>query len=112
MDYVALRQTAYNLLKTFGNPKKSILFHRETDGSVKEYKGVAVKLRYSEEAIGLNSNVINAGDAKVLCLFDVMPTETKDIIQIENDKFSVIHSGDTSPDNITKLLYTVQVRKT
>lgn len=110
MDYRNLKQTAINLLKNFGNPKKSILYHRTDDGIV-EYKGVAVKLKYDSEAIGLSNNVIQAGDAKVLCYFDVMPVETVDVIQIENDRFSVIHSGDTSPDNITKLLYTLQVRK-
>lgn len=111
MNYPQMRQTALNLLRTFGNPKKSILFHREENGDIKEYKGVAVKLRYDEETIGLNANVIKAGDAKVLCLFDVMPTETVDIIQIENEKFSIIKAGDLSPDNITKILFTLQVRK-
>lgn len=106
-----MRSVAINLLKNFGNPNKCILTHREDDGTFKEYRGVGVKLKYSEEAIGLNSNVIKAGDAKVLCYFDVMPIETVDIIQIENQKFSIIHCGDLSPDNITNILYTLQVRK-
>lgn len=110
MNYVRMKQVSLNLLKKFGNIKKSILFHREND-SVVEYKGYAVKLNYDSEAIGLNSNVIETGDAKVLCLFNVSPVETVDIIQIGSDKFSIIHSGDTSPDNVTKLLYTLQVRK-
>lgn len=76
---------------------------------MKQYKGVGVKLRYSAETV--DGNIIKMGDAKVLCYFDVEPTEMVDIIQIENDQFSVIHSGDTSPDNITKILYTLQVRK-
>lgn len=110
MNYIALKKTAVNLLKKFGNVNKSVLLHKE-DGKIVEYKGYAVKLNYDSEAIGLNGNVIQAGDAKVLCMFDVMPVETVDVIKIEDERFSIVHSGDTSPDNVTKLLYTLQVRK-
>lgn len=111
MNYTKMRQVAMNLLKSFGNPKKSILIHKEQDGDIKEYKGVAVKLNYNSEAIGLTGNIIKAGDAKVICLFDVMPVEQTDIIQIGDESFSIINSGDTSPDNNVKVLYTLQVRK-
>lgn len=111
MNYTKMKQVSLKLLKTFGNVKKSILIHKEDDGSIVEYKGYAVKLNYDSETRGLMSNVIKAGDAKVLCLFDVMPVESVDILQIEDEKFSIVNSGDTSPDNITKLLFTLQVRK-
>lgn len=108
MNYPKLKQTAIKLLKSFGNPKKCILFKKENNVIV-EYKGVGVKLKYDAEAV--DGNIIKMGDAKVLCYFDVEPTEMVDIIQIENDKFNIIHAGDVSPDNITKLLYTLQVRR-
>lgn len=108
MNYPKLKQTAIKLLKSFGNIKKTILFKRDGD-IVTEYKGVGVKLRYDAEAI--DGNIIKMGDAKVLCYFDIEPTEMVDIIQIENEKFNIIHAGDTSPDNVTKLLYTLQVRR-
>lgn len=108
MNYSAMKSMARTLLNNFGNPKKCVLLHRE-NGTVKKYNGVGVKLNYDSEAI--DGNIIKMGDAKVICQFDIEPTEMVDIIQIENDEFSVIHSGDTSPDNITKILYTLHVRK-
>lgn len=111
MNYSKMRQVATKLLKSFGNSKNSILIHKEENGETKEYKGLAVKLKYNSEAIGLTGNVIQAGDAKILCLFDVMPVESVDIIRIGDETFSIINSGDTSPNNVTKLLYTLQVRK-
>lgn len=108
MDYPQLKQTAIKLLRNFGNTRQCVLLKREGD-VVKEYKGVGVKLRYKAEMV--DGNIIKMGDAKVLCYFDVEPTEMIDIIRIENDEFSIIDAGDTSPDNITKLLYTLQVRK-
>lgn len=108
MDYPSLKQTAINLLREFGNSKNCVLLKRE-NGEVKKYNGVGVKLRYDAQAI--DGNIIKMGDAKILCYFDVEPTEMVDIIQIENDSFSILHAGDTSPDNVTKLLYTLHVRQ-
>lgn len=110
MDYKQMKSVARKLLSNFGNIKRCKLYHKENDGVV-EYKGIGVKLNYDSEAIGLNNNVIQAGDAKIICQFDIMPTETIDVIEMEGDKFSIIHSGELSPDNIVKILYTLQVRK-
>lgn len=105
-----MKTLANNLLKQFGNQKNCKLYHKEGD-VVKEYKGVGVYLKYSSEAIGLNNNVIKAGDAKIICQFPIMPTETVDIVEMEGDKFSIVNVGLLSPDNVTKVLYTLQVRR-
>lgn len=110
MNYSALKKTAENLLRQFGNAKTCYLYRKERN-SVSVYKGVGVKSNYDSEAIGLNGNVIKAGDAKIICQFEVMPTESIDIIEMEGEKFSIVNSGDISPDNKTKLLYKLQVRK-
>ena len=110
MNYIAMKQVATNLLKEFGNVKNCVLLHKEK-GTVTRYNGLGVKLNYSSEAIGSNSNIIKAGDAKVICQFDVMPVENTDVIEIEGERYNIIVSGDTSPDNITKILYTLQVRR-
>lgn len=111
MNYEKLKNNvAKKLLTKFGNTKTCILYHTQ-NRQVVTYRGIGVKLNYDSEAIGSNSNIIKAGDAKVICQFPVMPTENVDVIEIEGEKFNVIHSGDTSPDNVTKIIYTCQVRR-
>lgn len=110
MDYVAMKQVARNLLTEFGNVTNCYLLHKEGK-TVTRHKGLGVKLNYSSEAIGSNANIIKAGDAKVICQFDVMPVENTDIIEIEGERFNVINSGDTAPDNKIKILFTLQVRR-
>lgn len=111
MNYLQMKQIARKLLSNFGNTKHCKLYHKESDNSITEYKGLGVYLKYNSEAIGLNNNVIKAGDAKIICQFDIMPTETIDIIEMEGEKFSIVNVGLLSPDNIIKILYTLQVRK-
>lgn len=111
MNYVAMQKLAASLLTKFGNVQNCYLIHKEKDKTVTRYKGLGVKLNYSSEAIGSNANIIQAGDAKVICQFDVMPVENTDVIEIEGERYNVIHSGDTSPDNITKIIFTCQVRR-
>lgn len=110
MNYLKMKQLATNLLKKFGNTQSCILYHTENK-AVTAYNGICVKLNYDSEAIGSNSNIIKAGDAKVICQFDVMPVENTDVIEIQGEKFNIISSGDTSPDNNIKILYTLQVRR-
>ena len=105
-----MKAVATKLLKKFGNVKNCTLYHAEGKNII-TYKGIGVKLNYEAEAIGSNSNIIKAGDAKVICQFDVMPVENTDVIEIEGEKFNVISSGDTSPTNVVKILYTCQVRR-
>lgn len=105
-----MKNVAKKLLSKFGNTKSCTLYHSEGK-TVTQYKGIGVKLNYDSEAIGMNSNIIKAGDAKVICQFDVMPVENTDVIEIEGEKFNVVHSGDTSPSNTTKILFTCQVRR-
>ena len=110
MDYLKMQALARKLLTQFGNAKTCILYHTENK-VVTQHKGIGVKLNYSSEAIRMNSNTIKAGDAKVLCQFDIMPVENTDVIEIEGEKFNVVASGETRPDNVTKILYTCQVRR-
>lgn len=107
-----MKSVARKLLSKFGNIKNCILYHYDkTTKAITEYRGIGVKLNYDSEAIGSNSNIIKAGDAKVICQFDVMPVENTDVIEIEGEKFNVVNSGDTSPSNITKIIFTCQVRR-
>lgn len=113
MDFYGnMKNTARKLLSKFGNTTACILYHYDKGSkTITQYKGLGVKLNYETEAIGMNSNIIKAGDAKVICQFDIMPVENTDVIEIEGEKFNVVSSGDTSPNNITKILYTCQVRR-
>jgi len=110
MNYLKMKALARNLLTKFGNVQDCWLYHQVNKSTV-TYRGIGVKLNYDSEAIGSNSNIIKAGDAKVLCQFDVMPVENTDVIEIGGERFNVVSSGDTSPDNITKILFTCQVRR-
>ena len=110
MNYVAMQQLARQLLTKFGNTQNCVLIHRE-NGVTTRHRGLGVKLNYSSEAIGSNANIIKAGDAKVICQFDVMPVENTDVIEINGEQYNIFSSGDTSPDNVTKILFTLQVRR-
>lgn len=110
MNYSNMRNLAKKLLNQFGNSKTCLLYHKEGN-EVKVYKGLGVLLSYDSEAIGMNNNIIKAGDAKVICQFDIKPEETIDILEMEGEKFSIVHSGFVSPTNGIKLLYKLQVRK-
>lgn len=110
MNYQKMKMLAKTLLTKFGNVQDCLLYH-QVNKTVTTYRGIGVKLNYDSEAIGSNSNIIKAGDAKVLCQFDVMPVENTDIIEIAGERFNIVSSGDTSPDNVTKILYTLQVRR-
>ena len=110
MNYQKMKALARTLLSKFGNVQDCWLYHEENKAVV-TYRGIGVKLNYDSEAIGSNSNIIKAGDAKVLCQFDIMPVENTDVIEIGGERFNIVNSGDTSPDNVTKILYTLQVRR-
>lgn len=105
-----MKNVARKLLSKFGNVKNCILYHAEGK-NITTYNGIGVKLGYSSEAIGMNANTIKAGDAKIICQFDVMPTENTDVIEIEGEKFNVLDSGDTSPSNTIKIIFTCHCRR-
>ena len=105
-----MKAVARKLLTMFGNAKNCILYHAEGK-EITIYKGIGVKLGYSSEAIGMNANTIKAGDAKIICQFDTMPIENTDVIEIEGEKFNVLDSGDTSPSNTTKIIFTCHCRR-
>ena len=105
-----MKSVARKLLSKFGNVKNCTLYHAEGK-TITTHKGIGVKLGYSSEAIGMNSNTIKAGDAKIICQFGVMPTENTDVIEIEGEKFNVLDSGDTSPSNTTKIIFTCHCRR-
>ena len=105
-----MKNVARKLLSKFGNVKNCILYHAEGK-NITTYNGIGVKLGYSSEAIGMNANTIKAGDAKIICQFDVMPIENTDVIEIEGEKFNVLDSGDTSPSNTIKIIFTCHCRR-
>ena len=110
MNYKNMQKLAISLLKQFGNSKACTLTKR-VDGKIITYKGVGVKLDYSSEVIGSNDNIIKAGDAKLLCYFDVAPTEMIDLIDFAGDRFNIINAGELAPDGNTNILYTLQIRR-
>ena len=105
-----MKNVARKLLSKFGNVRNCILYHAEGK-NITIHRGIGVKLGYSSEAIGMNANTIKAGDAKIICQFDVMPTENTDVIEIEGEKFNVLDSGDTSPSNVIKIIFTCHCRR-
>ena len=111
MNYPKMKELSLRLLKNFGNSKRCILVKKEGK-EIKEYKGVGVKLDYNSEAVGSNDNMVEAGDAKLLCLFDVPPREMVDMIKFGADTFNIINAGQLNPDGNLDLLYTLQIRRT
>lgn len=121
MNYINSKAKAKAMLTKFGTAsdiklKKFISqqFNEETmetENVYEEYSGAGVYLNYSEEAIGRNDNVIQAGDVKIICIFDAMPSETEDQIIFNNEAYNVVHVKKLSPDGKIDILYTVQCRK-
>lgn len=120
MDYSAMHDTAESLLDDFGT--SMTLSHDTgeteydpetmTDTKVyEEYTGIGVKLDYSSEAIGSNDNIIQAGDVKIICQFDIEPVEDKDRITAGGISFNIIQCGKVEPDAQTAVIYTLQCRK-
>lgn len=111
MNYVKMQKVAIKLLQKFGNTQTCFLLKKE-NGKIVSHKGVGVKLDYNSEAIGSNNNMIKAGDAKLLCYFDVEPTEMVDIIKFKDDTFSIINAGALNPNGLTNIMFTLQIRRT
>lgn len=108
MNYSGFKKIANNLLKKFGNSQSCLLI--KTKNNIQEiYKGVCVKLNYTSEMV--DGNIIKMGDAKVICQFDVEPTEMTDILRIENQDYSIISVNELAPDGRLRIVYTLQVRK-
>lgn len=123
MEYGKFQNVAIKLLSKFGT-SKNIKLKKDTENSIvdpvtkrsvkayKTYTGYGVKLGYETEAIGSLDNIIKAGDVKIICVFDVEPTEQKDQIIFGNDAFNIINVKKVDPDASTVVLYSVQCRRT
>lgn len=107
-NYADFYDTAKDLLEEFGGP---CLLTRLEGGKVVRYKGVGVKLNYTSEAIGINNNVVKAGDCLIICQFGTEPTETTDTVRLGRTEYNIISVSDISPDNETVILYKLQARK-
>lgn len=122
MEYGKFQNVAIKLLSKFGT-SKNIKLKKDTENPVvdaitkrsvkvyKTYAGYGVKLGYETEAIGSLDNIIKAGDVKIICVFDVEPTEQKDQIIFGNDVFNIINVKKVDPDATTVVLYSVQCRR-
>lgn len=119
MDYTDFFNTAKELLSEFGRPitlKKMVgsYYDEEEMKEVKVYEyheGIGAKFNYESEAIGASSNVIKAGDVKIICQFPEVPTEDKDQIEFGNNFYNVVNVSDISPDSSMAIIYKVQCRR-
>lgn len=106
--YDSFKNLGNKLLTKFG---AVCYLYRRTDTGVEKYTGIAAKFNYESEAIGMNNNVIKAGDAKILCQFSVTPVETDDYIEFAGENFNIVTVSEVSPDNTSKVIYELQVRR-
>lgn len=107
-NYADFYDTAREMIDEFGGV---CTLTKLIDGKIEKYRGRGIKLNYSSEAIGINNNVVKAGDCQILCQFDVEPTETADTVRLGNTEYTIVTVGDISPDNETVIIYRLQARK-
>lgn len=122
MNYSKFKSVSIKLLSKFGTVSNISLkqdtgetTYNETTGVdekvYKTYSGYGVKLQYATEVIGSGDNIIKAGDVKIICVFDVEPTENNDKIVFGSDTFNVVHLGKVDPDATVTVMYTCQCRR-
>ena len=121
MDYTSLRAVADSLITDFSNGQSAILLKGEeirdpktgkiTKNLIEAESGLAVMTNYSEEAIAASGGVLNAGDVKFVCRFNIKPTETKDRIRYANVDYNIIHCRPINPTGDYVVTYVIQGRK-
>lgn len=119
MDYGSMQSTAESLLEDFGSTITLNHYTGEsynstsmkTEKTYDTYTGHGVKLDYSSEAIGNSNNIVQAGDAKIICQFSIEPVEDKDQIDAGGVKFNIVQCSKVEPDSATVVIYTLQCRK-
>lgn len=109
IDYSEFYETGKDLIEEFGS---DAVLRKLVGKKTVSYDGIAVRLRYSEEIIGSNDNIINAGDVKFICQFPTAPSAMKDLIVFGGKSYNVISVDEICPDGSTVLLYIVQTRRT
>lgn len=121
MDYSPFQNLATDLLTDFGAP--AIL--RKPDGKPRfdenqkkvvqkwiEIEGLAVRTKYSAEAIGDSNGVIKAGDARLVCRFDFdIPTELRDEIEFGGVRYNCIQVDTVEPNGSDTIVCVVQGRR-
>jgi hypothetical protein len=121
IDYAELRNTADSLINDFSKGQKASLMKGEKVKDVKTGKvektfrevdnGVAVRTRYSEEAIAQSNGVIDAGDVKFICRFREKPEEVMDRIRYAGVDYNIIHCDPIDPTGEYVVTYIIQGRK-
>ena len=121
MNYGVFQNLAQNLLNKFGAPATL----RKPDGKPRfdenqkkvvqkwiEVKGLAVKTKYSAEAMGESGGLIHAGDVRLVCKFDFdIPTEMKDEVEFGGVRYNCITVDTVEPNGSDTIVYIIQGRR-
>ena len=119
MAYFDEYNTAKELLTEFGTKvtlKKLVSNDYDEENLVyekvySEFTGVGCRFNYTDEAIGVSNNIIQAGDVYILCQLDEEPTVDSDQVVLGRYTYSVVSCKDLSPDDSITILYKLQCRK-
>lgn len=117
MNYQKYADKAKNKLNIYGGDCKIIrkgkdeVYNPESNSYVTEEtvihgKGLLSQFNVNE----INGTLIEQGDVKLMCSFDVTPV-FDDIIEIGNVKYVVKNVAPLNPDGNTVIYYNLQLRK-
>lgn len=120
MDYAPFQELAQGLLEDFGS--RAVL--RKPDGKPRfdenqkkvvqkwiEAEGIAVKTKYSAEAVGEAGGLIKSGDVRLVCRFAEPPTEARDEIEFGGVLYNCIQVDTVEPNGADAVVFIVQGRR-
>lgn len=122
-NYESMRTMATGLLTDFGNPfvlrKQSDKPEydpktKKTSYQFTSHNGVCVMKTYSDEAMGLIGNIIEAGDVAFICSMDdetVIPIASKDKVVFNNIVYNIIRVSTSNPSGQKIIVHTLQCRR-
>lgn len=120
--YDEMQDTAKELITEFGNvcTLKKLNNHQKYNEITKknepvftEYNGKCVMKPYTADAIGILSNIIEAGDVEFKCIFDtgVIATEMKDKIEFRGITYNILSVSIINPNGDKIIVQTLSARK-
>lgn len=121
--YGKMQGVSKKLIDKFGNPfvlKKpdgKSYYDPELDEMVspwKEFSGYGLMSSITAEVIGLQDNIINAGDVSFVCYLDdktIVPTEADDKFVFAGTEYNILNVDTVAPNGVDVILHILFARK-
>ena len=122
-DYVSMRNTATRLLSKFGNPfllqkPDGIPVYnprtKKTEQKYKTFPGTCVMKTYFAEAVGMLSNIINAGEVTFVCSMNdikVIPVESTDKVIYQSITYNILDVSTSDPSGTSIIVHFLHCKR-